>query len=96
LAGELAESPGDIPAALRRYDAITRPFVDQVQKLVPGAPQIANPQTEWGIFVFNKSMGLLSSPIVRRFGGLIGKFIPAFGGTEWDVPNYGSAGGQVH
>jgi 2-polyprenyl-6-methoxyphenol hydroxylase-like FAD-dependent oxidoreductase len=50
LAGEVAKSPGNISAALKRYDAITRSFVDQVQKLIPGTPQIANPQTEWGVY----------------------------------------------
>jgi hypothetical protein len=63
--------------------------------LIPGAPQIANPQTEWGIFIFNKTMGLLSTSFVRRFGGLLGKAVPAFGGTEWSVPNYGSASVQA-
>jgi hypothetical protein len=81
LAGEIAKSPNDIRAALKRYDATTRPFVDRVQKLIPGAPQIANPQT----------MGFISQPFMRSFGGLVGKYSPAFGGSEWDLPDYGSA-----
>lgn len=82
MAGEIAKSPEDIRAALKRYDATTRPFVDKVQKLIPGAPQIANPQTGWGVFIFNRTMGLISTSFVRRFGGLLGKIAPAFGGTE--------------
>ncbi|KAH3951867.1 hypothetical protein HBH70_080030 [Parastagonospora nodorum] len=89
LAGEVSKSPEDIPAALKRYEARTRAFVDQVQKLIPGAPQCANPQTDWGIKLFNKTMGFISHPVIRKFGGLIGKFVPAFGGTKWDVPDYG-------
>jgi 2-polyprenyl-6-methoxyphenol hydroxylase-like FAD-dependent oxidoreductase len=91
LAGELSKSPEDIPSALKRYEARTRTFVDQVQKLVPGAPQVANPQTSWGIMLFNKTTGFLSHPALRRFGSLVGKFVPAFGGTEWNIPEYGVA-----
>lgn len=91
LAGELSKSPYDIPAALERYDAVTRPFVDKVQKLIPGAPQIANPQTEWGIWLFNKATGVISHPAMRVFGGLVGKLAPAFGKNEWEVPEYKGA-----
>jgi 2-polyprenyl-6-methoxyphenol hydroxylase-like FAD-dependent oxidoreductase len=91
LAGEIAKSPNDIRAALKRYDATARPFVDRVQKLIPGAPQIANPQTAWGIRLFNTTMGFLSQPFMRGFGGLLGKYAPAFGGSEWDLPDYGAA-----
>jgi len=91
LAGELSRTPEDVPGALKRYDATTRPFVEKVQKVIPGAPQIANPQTEWGLTLFNKTMGFLSYPFMRKFGGLLGKFVPAFGGTQWDLPDYGSA-----
>jgi 2-polyprenyl-6-methoxyphenol hydroxylase-like FAD-dependent oxidoreductase len=91
LAGEIAKSPNDIQAALKRYDATARPFVERVQKLIPGAPQVANPQTAWGIKLFNGTMGFLSQPFMRSFGGLLGKYAPAFGGSEWDLPDYGSA-----
>lgn len=91
LAGELSRTPEDVPGALKRYDATARPFVEKVQKVVPGAPQIVNPQTEWGLTLFNKTMGFLSYSFMLKFGGLLGKFVPAFGGTQWDLPDYGSA-----
>lgn len=75
-----------------RYEAVARPFIDKVQKLVPGAPQIANPQTEWGISLFNHTMGIASHPFMRKFGGLIGKFIPAFGKSDWNIPDYKTVG----
>jgi hypothetical protein len=28
---------------------------------------------------------------MRKFGGLVGRFVPAFGGTKWELPDYGSA-----
>ncbi|KAF2029701.1 FAD/NAD(P)-binding domain-containing protein [Setomelanomma holmii] len=88
LAGEISKSPHDIPAALERYEATLRPFIEKVQKLIPGAPQIANPQTEWGIALFNHTMGIISHPFMRRFGGLVGKIAPAFGKNEWNLPDY--------
>ncbi|KAH8706132.1 hypothetical protein GQ44DRAFT_716323 [Phaeosphaeriaceae sp. PMI808] len=91
LAGELAKSPTDIPAALERYEATTRPFVSKVQKLIPGAPQVANPQTEWGISLFNHTMGILSHPLMRKMGGYVGKIAPAFSQSEWALPDYGTA-----
>lgn len=92
LAGELSKSPSDIPAALQRYETVTRPFVEKVQKLIPGAPQIANPQTAWGVWTFNKTVGLISHPILRGFGGVIGKVIPAFGVINWGLPDYENDG----
>ncbi|KAF2125185.1 FAD/NAD(P)-binding domain-containing protein [Dothidotthia symphoricarpi CBS 119687] len=88
LAGELSKSPEDIPRALKQYEEIVRPYVDKVQRLVPGAPQVANPQTAWGVWAFNTAAGVASLPIVKRFGGLLGSLLPAFGGTNWPLPDY--------
>ncbi|KAK7911618.1 FAD/NAD(P)-binding domain-containing protein [Apiospora marii] len=56
LAGELARHPGDVAAALEGYDRVLRPFIDEVQKLPPGGPTLAAPQTDWGIW-FMHSLG---------------------------------------
>ncbi|KAI4632998.1 hypothetical protein J4E80_000358 [Alternaria sp. BMP 0032] len=90
LAGEISRSQDDIPTALTNYERITREYVDKAQKLIPGAPQIANPQTEWGIKVFNTVTGTLSHPFIQKFSGVIGKIIPAFGSSKiWSPPEYG-------
>lgn len=81
LAGELSRSQSDIPHALEQYETVLRPYVEKAQKLIPGAPQVANPQREWGVWTFNKITGIASSAVVKRFGGLVGRFLPAFGGT---------------
>ena len=92
LAGELSKSPGNIPHALSQYEQVARPFVERVQKLVPGAPQIANPQTEWGITLFNTMTGILAHPFAKKFGKIVGGWIPAFGPTTaWTPPDYGMA-----
>ncbi|KAJ3051656.1 hypothetical protein HK097_007333 [Rhizophlyctis rosea] len=93
LAGELSLHPDNISLALAQYEKHTRPFVESVQHLIPGAPQVANPQTETGIKVFNTVAWVLSHPFVTKFGGAMKKFYgwvsPAFGGTKWEVPVYG-------
>jgi 2-polyprenyl-6-methoxyphenol hydroxylase-like FAD-dependent oxidoreductase len=90
LAGEVGKTPGDIPAALKRYDATTRPFVEKVQKLIPGAPQVANPQTKLGVAILNTTLGIVSHPFMRMFSGVVGRFVPAFGKMEWTAPDYGA------
>ncbi|KAH7062915.1 hypothetical protein BKA63DRAFT_587317 [Paraphoma chrysanthemicola] len=89
LANTLSFSPHDISLALTHYESKTRPFIADVQKLIPGAPQVANPQTDWGIALFNHTMGFISHPYMRRFGGLVGKIAPAFGKGEGELPEFG-------
>ncbi|KAL1800040.1 hypothetical protein ACET3X_000382 [Alternaria dauci] len=91
LAGEISRNQDDIPTALANYERVAREYVDKAQKLIPGAPQIANPQTEWGIKIFNTITGTLSHPYIQKFSGVIGKYIPAFGSSKiWSPPEYGS------
>lgn len=53
LAGEIARSnkDGDWRQGLREYERKMRVRVDKAQKLPPGAPALANPETKWGITV---------------------------------------------
>ncbi|KAL1645919.1 hypothetical protein SLS61_008030 [Didymella pomorum] len=89
LAGEVSRSQDDIPNALEQYEKVLRPYVEKAQRLIPGAPQIANPQTEWGVWTFNKLTGIASSAIMKHLGGLVGNFLPAFGGTaNFPFPDY--------
>ena len=68
---------------------VARPFVSKVQKLIPGAPQIANPQTAWGITFLNTVTGVIAHPLTKRFGSLVSNWIPAFGSTtSWSPPDY--------
>ncbi|KAH7361314.1 hypothetical protein BKA66DRAFT_514650 [Pyrenochaeta sp. MPI-SDFR-AT-0127] len=92
LAGELSRNPTNIPLALSNFEKVARPFINKVQKLVPGTPQIANPQTEWGITIFNTVTGMMAHPLTKRLGGLFGGLVPAFGSTSvWSPPDYEKA-----
>lgn len=85
----MSRSQHDIPNALEQYEKVLRPYVEKAQRLIPGAPQIANPQTQWGICTFNKLTGIASSAIMKQFGGVVGRFLPAFGGTaDFSFPKY--------
>lgn len=59
LAGELAKhlslSPETFPGpALEAYEAFMKPFAERCQQLPPGVPQIAMPESEWGIKVLHQ------------------------------------------
>ncbi|KAI1503429.1 monooxygenase [Biscogniauxia marginata] len=65
LAGELArhsEGDGacDVVAALESYNRVVRPYVDEAQKLAPGAPWILFPETAFGVLLMNIIFGILS------------------------------------
>jgi hypothetical protein len=93
LAGELSQSPDDIPIALERYQETMKPFIASVQKLIPGAPQVANPQTKLGITVFNTVMGIASSSWVKWVASTASSLVPSalvpkIGSGGWKAPEY--------
>ncbi len=85
LAGELASHPHR--TAFARYEAVMRPYVDQAQKLPPGAPRIANPRSRAGVAVMNTVVRIAASPVAARLGGLASKLFspPA---DAIDLPTY--------
>ena len=83
LAGELTTHArhGD---AFSAYERIMRPYVDQAQKLPPGAPRAANPRTRAGIAAFHGVLRLASAPLARRVAS--GLFKPP--ADRIDLPRY--------
>lgn len=89
LAGELAKNPDDVPAALKAYESGMKAFVDRAQKLPPGVPWIAHPETTWGVWLFHLVVGFVSwSGLASLFGGEP----PA---TGMDLPEYTFASGRA-
>lgn len=83
LAGELSkiQSGSDVPAALERYENVFRPFYAKMEDLPPGFPQIAFPQTSWGLWILGCVLWLVSKT----------KFYKLFqtgSKTEWNFPSY--------
>ena len=61
LAGTISKHGGsNLEAAFDEYEAKMRPLVQVAQKLVPGLPWIMHPETEWGIWVMNALLGVMS------------------------------------
>ncbi|KAH6645200.1 hypothetical protein BKA67DRAFT_665035 [Truncatella angustata] len=60
LAGELARHGDDVAAALRSYDKVLRPYVNEMQKLAPGTPNLLYPKTEWGIWALQTALGVVT------------------------------------
>jgi 2-polyprenyl-6-methoxyphenol hydroxylase-like FAD-dependent oxidoreductase len=86
LAGELthalrAGGDGDVPAALARHERVLRPYVREVQKLMPGTPWIAHPRTSLGIWLLNFVFWFVN------VSGLL-NLIPASRGEDKRVPEY--------
>jgi 2-polyprenyl-6-methoxyphenol hydroxylase-like FAD-dependent oxidoreductase len=83
LAGELSkiQSSDDIPQALERYEKVFRPLYTKMEDLPPGFPQIAFPQTAWGIRLLQSVLWLISKlKVYKLFQG----------GSEmtWKLPTY--------
>ncbi len=68
LAGELSRH-ADHTRAFAAYETLMRPYVQQAQKLPPGTPRIANPQTKMGIATLNTLARLGSTRLISSLGG---------------------------
>ena len=90
LAGEISRQPGNIPDALNSYERILRPHVESIQKLAPGVPWIAQPQSILGIRLLESVIwgaGILSDSWLSRVLGKIPKFLP-FSNKRFHLPDY--------
>ncbi|KAL9064736.1 MAG: hypothetical protein Q9157_007725 [Trypethelium eluteriae] len=83
LAGELSKirSSNDIPQALERYEEVFRPIYAKMEDLPPGFPQIAFPQTAWGLRLRDSALWFVSkTKIYKLFQGE--------SETNWKLPCY--------
>jgi 2-polyprenyl-6-methoxyphenol hydroxylase-like FAD-dependent oxidoreductase len=62
LAGELSkmQSRNDVPQALKKYEEVFRPLYAKMEELPPGFPQIAFPQTAWGLRLRDSALWFVS------------------------------------
>lgn len=62
LAGELSkiQSSSDIPEALERFERVYRPIYAKSRGLPRGFPQLASPQTVWGLRIRDSSLWFMS------------------------------------
>lgn len=87
LAGELARHGRDVGTALQNYNAVMRPFVDEIHK-VPINLNLLYHQTPTKIKMFHMGMWAMSS---LKIDQLITRFKPENKGG-WEVPEYAELG----
>jgi 2-polyprenyl-6-methoxyphenol hydroxylase-like FAD-dependent oxidoreductase len=61
LAGCLVTHEHDLSRALEQYEVDMRPFVESAQKLPPGVPGIATPQSEWGVWALRRVLATVDT-----------------------------------
>jgi 2-polyprenyl-6-methoxyphenol hydroxylase-like FAD-dependent oxidoreductase len=88
IAGELSkiESSKDVSAALKQYEEIFRPLVAKHEKPPPGFPQLASPQTAWGVTMLHSVIRVVAALRLPQLA------MKLFGGEEkngWVLPDYG-------
>ena len=83
LAGELAASGGDIPAAFDAYEKRLRPFIEEKQKSARAFASSIAPKTEFGIWLRNMATHLMVIPPLADL--LIGDTVK----DDFDLPDYG-------
>ncbi|KAF1967173.1 FAD/NAD(P)-binding domain-containing protein [Bimuria novae-zelandiae CBS 107.79] len=91
IAGELSkiEDAKDVPMALQRYEEIYKPYVKEYDWELRFFPQVANPQTVWGNWLWHAFVGMVA---FLRVPQLIVVFSKWFGGGDskgWKLPEYG-------
>lgn len=74
-----------IDAALASYESIFRPFVEVSSTLPPGGPAILYAETEWGVWLRNFVLGLVST---LRLHKLVERFSSDDFGGKWKLPEY--------
>ncbi|KAL9111258.1 MAG: hypothetical protein Q9227_004336 [Pyrenula ochraceoflavens] len=86
LAGELSKCGGDYEKAFSEYDNIMRPYVTNAQKLPPGAPAVANPQSNLGISILNSTLSFVQKSGLGYLAAKLGEKMPT--SEKLDLPDY--------
>ena len=83
LAGELSkiQSSNDIPQALEKYEEVFRTLYAKMEDIPPAFPQIAFPQTAWGLWLRDSALWFVSKTKMY-------KLFPGDSGIDWKMPSY--------
>jgi hypothetical protein len=83
LAGELSkiQSSNDVPQALGKFEKVFRPLYSKMEELPPGFPQIAIPQTAWGLRIRDSALWFVSKTKLY-------KIFQGDSGIDWKLPSY--------
>lgn len=86
LAGELSQND-DYEKAFETYEARLRPYVNRVQKLPPGVPRLAYPNSKVGVSVLNFLFSVAGSTLFKKIVKLFGNDKKQ-ANVELDLPDY--------
>lgn len=83
LAGELSkiQGPDDVPQALERYEREFRTLYSKMEDIPSWFPQVAFPQTSWGLLLRNSALWLASKTKAH-------KLLPKDAGVQAKLPCY--------
>ncbi|WP_324590217.1 FAD-dependent monooxygenase [Citricoccus sp.] len=85
LAGEIA-SHADLAEGLAAYERTLRPWVEEKQKLPPGAPRIANPTSRAGVAALRTVMRAAGTPLGRTLASRLTR--AASSAETFTLPDY--------
>lgn len=87
LAGEISKHSGNLKQALKNYEELMRPLINELQGLQPLFPLIIAPQSAWGLWIRNNILKFLSRTKMIEFGQRF--MASAFANTDKSkLPNY--------
>jgi 2-polyprenyl-6-methoxyphenol hydroxylase-like FAD-dependent oxidoreductase len=83
LAGELSkiQSSSEVLQALENYEKVFRPLYTKMEELPPGFPQIAFPQTAWGLRIRDSTLWFVSKTKLYKLS-------QGDSGLDWKLPSY--------
>ena len=83
LAGELSkiQSSNDVPQALEKYEEVFRPLYAKMEDIPPRFPQIAFPQTAWGLWLRDSTLWFVSKTKMY-------KLVQVGSEIDWKLPFY--------
>ncbi len=84
LAGELARHDDHVEG-FAAYEKVMRPYVDQAQRLPPGAPRLAHPRSRVGVALFHAAVGV-AARVARS--GLASKLSSSSSRDDFVLPDY--------
>jgi len=87
LAAEIVKHQNDHRAAFTAYEAYFRPWIEKIQKIPPGFPALANPETWWGIRILHTCASFASLIVNSGLVSFLSRIIPSFGGSQLKLPD---------
>ncbi|KAK5732605.1 hypothetical protein LTR17_010420 [Elasticomyces elasticus] len=96
LAGEINNHPGDMAAALQAYSDRMQPIIKDMQKIPAGFPSVMTPETDWGLWLRDTLLYVISyvmvdyqlKPVAQFFRWIAGLYCIAWARDSYGIPDY--------